>query len=186
VQCPFCADDGNRVIDSRLARDGSEIRRRRECDECGRRFTTRERVDEVLPRVIKRDERREEWDRNKLLRGVEHACVKRPVSAEAVERLIDRVERELQESGEREVTSGYVGRRALEELSAIDGLAAVRFASVFLDFSHPKDYEAFFAELGRGAGGGDAHAAAEAAAHAESSGQHDAEDLEVRPLGARR
>ena len=73
MQCPFCSDEGNRVIDSRLARDGSEIRRRRECDECGRRFTTRERVDEVLPRVIKHDERREEYDRRKLLRGVEHA-----------------------------------------------------------------------------------------------------------------
>jgi transcriptional repressor NrdR len=150
VQCPFCANDGNRVIDSRLARDGSEIRRRRECDECTRRFTTRERVEEILPRVIKRDERREEYDRNKLLRGVEHACVKRPVSAEAIGRLIDRVERELQESGEREVTSDHVGRRALEELSAIDVLAAVRFASVFLDFSSPADYEAFFAELSTG------------------------------------
>jgi len=155
VQCPFCANEGNRVIDSRLARDASEIRRRRECDECGRRFTTRERVEEVLPRVIKRDERREEYDRNKLLRGVEHACVKRPVSAEAIGRLIDRVERELQESGEREVTSDHIGRRALEELSAIDVLAAVRFASVFLDFSRPSDYEAFFAELSANGHGSD-------------------------------
>lgn len=153
MQCPFCADDGNRVIDSRLARDGSEIRRRRECDECGRRFTTRERVEEILPRIIKRDERREEYDRNKLLRGLEHACVKRPVSAEAIGRLIDRVERELQESGEREVTSDHVGRRALEELSAIDVLAAVRFASVFLDFTRPDDYAAFFAELDAGGHG---------------------------------
>ncbi|MAG31799.1 MAG: transcriptional regulator NrdR [Deltaproteobacteria bacterium] len=183
MQCPFCADDGNRVIDSRLARDGSEIRRRRECDECGRRFTTRERVEEVLPRVIKRDERREEWDRNKLLRGVEHACVKRPVSAEAVARLIDRVERELQESGEREVTSDYVGRRTLEELSAIDVLAAVRFASVFLDFSSPSDYEAFFSELS-------ARAAAIPGA-ADVSGtpgadQDQTDDRKVRPLSARR
>jgi transcriptional repressor NrdR len=147
VQCPYCSDDGNRVIDSRLARDGSEIRRRRECDECGRRFTTRERIEEVLPRIIKLDERREEYDRQKLLRGIEHACVKRPVSTEAVERLVERVERGLQESGEREVTSDYVGRRALEELSVIDVLAAVRFASVFLDFSSPSDYEAFFSEL---------------------------------------
>jgi transcriptional repressor NrdR len=157
MQCPFCGDDGNRVIDSRLARDGSEIRRRRECDECGRRFTTRERVEEVLPRIIKRDERREEFDRNKLLRGVEHACVKRPVSAEAIERLIDRLERELQESGEREIASDHLGRRVLDELSAIDVLAAVRFASVFLDFNKPSDYEAFFSELaedGRGSEGG--------------------------------
>jgi len=170
VQCPFCADEGNRVIDSRLARDGSEIRRRRECDECGRRFTTRERVEEVLPRVIKRDERREEYDRNKLLRGVEHACVKRPVSAEAIGRLIDRVERELQESGEREVTSDHIGRRALEELSLIDVLAAVRFASVFLDFSSPGDYEAFFAELSAGRDGSN-----------EAVG-----DRTVRSLGTRR
>ena len=170
MQCPFCANDGNRVIDSRLARDGSEIRRRRECDECGRRFTTRERVEEVLPRVIKGDERREEFDRNKLLRGVEHACVKRPVSAEAIGRLIDRVERELQESGEREVTSDHIGRRALEELSAIDVLAAVRFASVFLDFSSPADYEAFFRELSAGR-----HASDEAVANRT-----------VRSLGTRR
>ena len=147
MQCPYCADDGNRVIDSRLARDGSEIRRRRECDECGRRFTTRERIEETLPRIIKRDSRREEYNRQKLLRGIEHACVKRPVSAEAVERIVERVERELQESGERELTSDHLGRRALQELSAIDVLAAVRFASVFLDFSSPSDYEAFFSEL---------------------------------------
>ena len=147
MQCPYCADDGNRVIDSRLARDGTEIRRRRECDECGRRFTTRERVEETLPRIIKRDSRREEYDRQKLLRGIEHACVKRPVSAEAVEKLVERVERELQESGQRELSSDYLGRRALQELSAIDVLAAVRFASVFLDFSSPSDYEAFFSEL---------------------------------------
>lgn len=156
MQCPFCSDDGNRVIDSRLARDGAEIRRRRECDECGRRFTTRERVEEVLPRVIKHDERREEYSRDKLLRGIEHACVKRPVSIEAVERLVDRVERGLQESGEREVTSDLIGRRVLEELREIDVLGAVRFASVFRDFSSPRDYEAFFAEIEReGPGGGE-------------------------------
>jgi len=147
VQCPYCADDGNRVVDSRLARDGAEVRRRRECEECGRRFTTRERIEEVLPRVIKLDERREEYSRHKLLRGVEHACVKRPVSTEAVERLVDRVERGLQETGQREVTSEHIGRRALEELSEIDALAAVRFASVFRNFSSPRDYEDFFAEI---------------------------------------
>lgn len=147
MQCPFCTDDGNRVIDSRLARDGSEIRRRRECDECGRRFTTRERIEETIPRVIKHDKRREEYDRLKLLHGIEHACVKRPVLTEAVERLVDRVERGLHESGEREVTSEHIGRRVLDELSAIDALAAVRFASVFRNFSSPSDYEAFFAEI---------------------------------------
>jgi transcriptional repressor NrdR len=179
VQCPFCADDGNRVIDSRLARDGSEIRRRRECDECGRRFTTRERIEETLPRIIKHDERREEYDRKKLLRGVEHACVKRPVSTEAVERLVDRVERGLQESGHREVTSDLIGRRVLDDLSEIDALAAVRFASVFRNFSSPSDYEAFFAEI-------EAHAGAVKAAEAsrDESGQDDPND-KVRPLRAR-
>ncbi len=163
MQCPFCADDGNRVIDSRLARDGSEIRRRRECDECGRRFTTRERIEETLPRIIKHDERREEYDRRKLLSGVKHACVKRPVSTEAVERLVDRVERSLAESGEREVTSDHIGRQVLDELSAIDALAAVRFASVFSDFSSPSDYEAFFAEIEASK-----KAAMESAGHANS------------------
>ncbi len=172
MQCPFCSDDGNRVIDSRLARDGSEIRRRRECDECGRRFTTRERIEETLPRVIKHDERREEYDRRKLLRGVEHACVKRPVSAAAVERLIDRVERGLQESGEREVASEQIGRRVLEELSAIDVLAAVRFASVFRNFSSPSDYETFFAEIERSQAG-------------NREAPHEG-DGTVRPLRARR
>lgn len=170
MKCPYCDDEGNRVIDSRLASEGAEIRRRRECDECGRRFTTRERVEEVLPRVIKSDERREEWDRKKLQRGLEQACVKRPVSAEALEQLMDRVERSLQESGEREVTSEHIGRRALAELSAIDVLAAVRFASVFLDFSSPQDYEKFFAELG---------------ASGRESGERRLERT-VRPLGVRR
>lgn len=147
MRCPFCADEGNRVIDTRLARDGEEIRRRRECQECGRRFTTRERVEVVLPKVIKRDQRREEYQRSKLLRGLDRACVKRPVSADAIERLLDRIERRLQESGEKEVTARYIGERALEELSALDPLAAVRFASVFLGFEGAGDYAEFFAAL---------------------------------------
>jgi transcriptional repressor NrdR len=147
VRCPFCSDEGNRVIDTRLARDGEEIRRRRECEECGRRFTTRERVEVVLPKIIKRDERREEYQREKLLRGIDRACIKRPVSAEAVERALDRIERRLQESGEKEVTSRYVGERVLDELLALDSLAAVRFASVFRDFQDGGDYAAFFAAL---------------------------------------
>jgi len=149
VQCPFCGDEGNRVIDTRVVRDGAEIRRRRECEECGRRFTTRERLEAVLPKVIKRDERREEYLRSKLLGSIERACVKRPVSAEAVDALVDRVERGLQEIGEREVTSRDVGIRALEELISLDALAAVRFASVFLDFQSPADYAAFFARIER-------------------------------------
>lgn len=135
------------MIDSRLARDGTEIRRRRECGECDRRFTTRERVDEVMPKVCKRDERREEFRREKLLAAVQKACEKRPVSADAVERLVDRVERHLQELGEKEVSSQVVGERVMEELKQLDELAAARFASVFRDFQGAEDYAEFFASI---------------------------------------
>lgn len=147
MRCPFCSDVANRVIDSRLSRDETEIRRRRECVECGRRFTTRERVEEVLPKIVKRDERREEFLREKLLAALEKACQKRPVSTDALERLTDRVERTLQELGEKEVTSRLVGERVLEELVALDPVAAGRFASVFHDFQGLEDYEAFFSKL---------------------------------------
>jgi len=147
VRCPYCSYAANRVIDSRLGRDGAEIRRRRECGECGRRFTTRERVDDVLPRIVKRDERREAFARDKLIAALEKACHKRPVSADALERAADRVAQKLQELGEKEVTSHTVGERVLEELVALDALAAARFASVFCDFQGPKDYEAFFSAI---------------------------------------
>jgi transcriptional repressor NrdR len=149
VRCPFCSDETNKVIDSRLGRDGMEIRRRRECLECGQRFTTRERVEEVLPKVVKRDERREEFSREKLLAGVRRACDKRPVPSEEIERLVERVERVAQESGEKEVTSRFVGERVLDELVGIDVLAAARFASVFLDFQNAKDYAEFFEAAAR-------------------------------------
>jgi len=147
VRCPYCSDEGSRVIDSRLARDGDEIRRRRECAECGRRFTTRERVAGVLPKVFKRDERREEFQREKLLAAIENACAKRPVSTDAIERLVDRVERHLQELGEKEVPSAFIGERVMEELKGLDSLAAARFASVFHDFQTAEDYERFFASI---------------------------------------
>ena len=147
MRCPYCGDDGSRVIDSRLARDRGEIRRRRECHECRRRFTTRERVDGVLPKVWKRDERREEFQRDKLVAAVQKACQKRPVSADAVEQLVDRVERHFQELGEREIPSRDVGDRMLDELKAIDPLAAARFASVFQNFQGAEDYAKFFASI---------------------------------------
>jgi len=156
VRCPYCSDEANRVIDSRLGRDGAEIRRRRECIECGRRFTTRERVEEILPKVCKRDERREDYDRDKLVAGIQKACEKRPMSADAIERLADRIERHLQESGEKEVSSAAIGERVMEELKRLDPVAAARFASVFRNFQSVDDYTTFFAELegterGRGA-----------------------------------
>lgn len=144
MRCPYCYDAVNRVIDSRLGRDGAEIRRRRECLECGRRFTTRERVEEVLPKVVKRDERREEFWREKILVAVRKACEKRPVSADALDRLVDRVERHVAEIAEKEVTSGLIGERVLDELVALDTLAAARFASVFHNFQNADDYAHFF------------------------------------------
>jgi transcriptional repressor NrdR len=147
VRCPYCNDPGNRVIDSRETREGREIRRRRECEECGRRFTTRERVEVVLPKIIKRDERREEYDRAKLEHGIQKACVKRPISENAIQRLVDRVERRLGETGEAEVASERLGSLVLGELTALDPLAAARFASVFRDFKTAADYDAFFASL---------------------------------------
>jgi transcriptional repressor NrdR len=137
------------VIDSRLGRDGNEIRRRRECLECERRFTTRERVEEVFPKVVKRDERREDYQRQKLLTAVQKACEKRPVSASALDQLVDRVERHVQELGEKEVTSGLIGQRMMEELVGLDHLAAARFASVFLDFQGAADYRRFFESIER-------------------------------------
>ncbi len=147
MRCPYCSDSTNRVIDSRLGREGMEIRRRRECGECRQRFTTRERVDGVLPKIVKRDERREEYQRQKLLTAVQKACEKRPVSADVLERLLDRVERHLQDLGQKEVTSRLIGERVMEGLVELDPLAAARFASVFLDFQGAEDYTNFFAAV---------------------------------------
>jgi transcriptional repressor NrdR len=147
MRCPYCGCTSDRVIDSREARDGQEIRRRRECDECERRFTTRERLDEVMPKIVKRDERREEYDRAKLAHGIQKACVKRPISENAIQRLLDRIERRLGESSEAELSSETLGELVLGELTALDPLAAARFASVFRDFKTAADYDAFFASL---------------------------------------
>ena len=144
MRCPYCGDDANRVVDSRLGRDEAEIRRRRECLECGRRFTTRERVEDVLPKLVKRDERREDFDRRKLLASVERACVKRPVSIDALERLADRIEKRLQETGQTEVPSEQMGEWVLADLASVDLLSAARFASVFRSFESAGDYVAFF------------------------------------------
>ena len=144
MRCPYCGDDASRVVDTRVASGGEEIRRRRECEECGRRFTTRERTERVLPRVIKRDERREDYLREKLIRGIDHACVKRPIRTDAIERVVDRIERWLQETGDKEIESRRIGEKVMEELTALDSLAAVRFASVFRNFQSTADYAEFF------------------------------------------
>ncbi len=152
MRCPYCADENSKVIDSRLTRDGAEIRRRRECVECTRRFTTRERVDAVMPKVAKRDERREDFQREKILAAIQKACQKRPVSADAIEKLVDRVERYVQELGDKEVPSRLVGERVMRELAETDELGAARFASVFHDFQNADDYARFFQSIRGGSG----------------------------------
>ncbi len=144
MRCPFCATLDNRVIDSRLSSAGEVTRRRRECDGCNRRYTTYERVEQVLPFVVKKDGRREPFDRAKLLAGLQRACQKRPVSSEALERLVDVIERKLVESGDKETTSRAIGEKVLVSLRDIDRVAYVRFASVYRSFD---DVEQFMAEL---------------------------------------
>ena len=144
MKCPFCAHLEDKVVDSRESKEGEVIRRRRECESCGKRFTTHERVEEMLPLVMKKDGRREPFDRAKIIAGIQKACEKRPVSVETIERLADRLEARLQEGGEREVPTNTVGEWVMNELHEIDEVAYVRFASVYRSF---KDINEFMAEL---------------------------------------
>ena len=144
MKCPFCAFADSKVVDSRPDKEGSTIRRRRECESCGKRFTTHERVEEILPLVIKKDGRREPFDRMKLVAGIQKACEKRPVSVETIERLVDRLEVQMQESGEKEIPSKSLGEWVMAELHSIDQVAYVRFASVYRSF---KDITEFMSEL---------------------------------------
>ena len=144
MKCPFCSHEDTRVVDSRLGREGNNIRRRRECVACERRFTTYERIEETLPLVVKKDGRREAFDRNKVIAGMQRACEKRPVSIATIERVVDQIEQNLQESGEKEIPSSRVGEAIMEALQAIDEVAYVRFASVYRQF---RDINEFMAEL---------------------------------------
>lgn len=144
MRCPFCRDLDNRVVDSRLGKDQDVIRRRRECDGCGRRFTTFERVEIVLPVVVKKDGRREPFDRSKIVSGLRRACEKRPVSVDVIESTVDRVEQQLQEGGEKEVASRVIGEAVMRELQGLDAVAYVRFASVYRQFG---DVREFMSEL---------------------------------------
>ena len=146
MKCPFCGHVESGVVDSRVSQGGEVIRRRRACEACGRRFTTYERVDEVLPTVVKKDGRRESFDRKKLLRGLRIACNKRPVSVEQLDQLADAIERELQESGEKEVPGARIGEKVMARLREVDEVAYVRFASVYRSF---RDIDDFAAELGK-------------------------------------
>ena len=140
VRCPSCGGLEDKVVDSRSSDDGTSIRRRRQCEHCAARFTTFERIEESLPMVVKRDGRREPFDRRKVDEGVRSACKGRPVDEEQISALLASVEDRLQVHGG-EVESAQVGALALEELRKLDGVAAVRFASVYKSFSDPEDFE---------------------------------------------
>lgn len=144
MRCPFCATDEDKVIETRVSKDGSEIRRRRECEGCKRRFTTYERIEESMPLVIKNDGRREPFDRNKIIHGMAAAFAKRPVSRDKIAALALEVEREIGESGVSEIASREIGERVLPKVRAVDQVAYVRFASIYRDFH---DVESFAKEV---------------------------------------
>lgn len=140
MKCPFCSNVENKVIDSRISKDGNAIRRRRECLACGKRFTTYEFVEEVLPMVVKKDGRRETFDRGKILGGIKKACEKRPISMDAIEEVVERIEQECQELQLKEIPTSIIGEKIMNELHNLDGVAYVRFASVYRDFKDPNEF----------------------------------------------
>ena len=146
MKCPFCGHPEDKVVDSREGKEGRVVRRRRECLSCARRFTTYERVDEIPYMVVKKDGRREAFDRNKLLTGLVKACEKRPVPMNALEAVVDEVENMLQESSEKELPAHLIGEKLMERLKVLDQVAYVRFASVYRQFG---DLNAFVDELNR-------------------------------------
>jgi len=144
MRCPYCGHEEDRVVDSRPSTDGRSVRRRRECDSCGKRFTTYEYIENVSLTVVKNDGRREPFDRQKLQRGIELACNKRPISAKKITALVDEIEEELQNLSKKEITSKEVGEAVMRKLKETDEVAYVRFASVYHKF---KDINEFMNEL---------------------------------------
>jgi transcriptional repressor NrdR len=144
MKCPFCNDPESKVLDSRMSKEMDTIRRRRECLKCGKRFTTAERLEEGLPLVIKKDDRREVFDRTKILNGLNKACEKRPISITNIEKIVSRIEYNLLEKGEREIKATEIGEMVMDELRKLDEIAYVRFASVYRQF---KDINEFMEEL---------------------------------------
>ena len=144
MKCPYCGNPDTRVIDSRPAEDKSSIRRRRSCDECGRRFTTYEKVETIPLIVIKKDNNREQYERSKIEHGVLSACYKRPVPAEKIQKTIDSIEREIFNREEKEIPSSEIGEIVMDKLRDLDPVAYVRFASGYREF---KDAETFMDEL---------------------------------------
>jgi len=144
MKCPFCNYTESKVLDSRMSKEMDTIRRRRECLKCGKRFTTAERIEEGLPLVIKKDNRREVFDRSKILNGLKKACEKRPISITNLEKIASRIEYNLLEKGEREVKASDIGEMVMEALKDLDEVAYVRFASVYRQF---RDINEFMDEL---------------------------------------
>jgi transcriptional repressor NrdR len=144
MKCPYCSEIDNKVIDSRLSKDGSVIRRRRECLQCERRFTTYEQIEEIPIMIVKKDGRREVFSREKVSSGLKKACEKRNVSVNAIEEFLDELERDLKEMGEKEISSSVLGEKVIHRLHELDDVAYVRFASVYREF---KDVNDFFSEL---------------------------------------
>ena len=144
MKCPYCGHLENKVVDSRLNKENTIIRRRRSCESCGQRFTTYERLEVMMPMLIKKDGRREAYDRYKVVAGLKKACEKRPVSMADIDEFVDSLERELQDMGEREVPTQWIGEKMMEGLARLDEVAYVRFASVYRQF---KDINEFMAEL---------------------------------------
>lgn len=146
MRCPFCKKDNDKVVDSRSSADATAIRRRRECLECKRRYTTYETIEEGAVRVVKKDGSREPYDRNKLLAGVMKACEKRPVSTGLIEELADAIEAEINKMFDREVTSRFIGEQVMKHLRKLDDVAYVRFASVYRDFKDVTEYYQYIEE----------------------------------------
>ncbi|NIP38212.1 MAG: transcriptional repressor NrdR [Candidatus Dadabacteria bacterium] len=144
MKCPYCGDLENKVMDSRLTNDGLAVRRRRECIECAKRFTTYERVEEVNFLVVKKDGSKEVFDKSKLIHGMLKACEKRPISVDTIENFINNLEREFQERGDKEISSTEIGEKVIRKLYEVDEVAYVRFASVYRSF---KDVNQFMDEL---------------------------------------
>lgn len=144
MRCPFCGFLEDKVVDSRESKDGDSIRRRRECLECGRRFTSYERIDEIPYMMVKKDGRREAFERNKIMSGLLRACEKRPISATQLESIVDSVEKAVQEAPEREISTNEAGEIIMRHLKTLDKVAYVRFASVYLEF---EDVSEFMTEL---------------------------------------
>jgi len=140
MKCPYCNALEDKVIDSRISRDGETIRRRRECLACQKRFTTHETIEETMPAIIKKDNRREPYDRRKILDGLKKACQKRDISIDKLEEVTDRIERSLLERGLKEIPSSDIGEKVMQELHTLDAVAYVRFASVYRSFKDITDF----------------------------------------------